>query len=263
MEGICLKRYQLKNVNNFRELGGYLTQDNRKVKMGYLYRSAGLSRVQKEDIEVLAPLNIRYVVDFRESHEVKRHPDVLLEGMHYDAIPALVENEYTQSHTLNFFDLLHGEMTPKEVVESNAFLKEAYTIMPFSNLAFQRVFDLMKQQAYPIVFHCSGGKDRTGLMAALILTVLGVDWETIMEDYLVSNEFVGKDGYVDQQLKLKNITDPVLVDIVWKTVGVHKMYLETAFGKIKEVYGTMDAYFEKEYGLTTEERNKIRDFYLE
>ncbi|MDD6466627.1 MAG: tyrosine-protein phosphatase [Erysipelotrichaceae bacterium] len=254
---------KLANVNNFRELGGYVTKDGRHIKHGYLYRSAGLNRVQKEDKEQLAPLHIQYVIDFRESETVKAQPDVLLDGMHYDAIPALIENEYTQSRTLNFFDLLHGDMSEEEIVESNAFLKEAYLMMPFGNPAFQRVFELMKQQAYPILFHCSGGKDRTGLMAALILDLLGVDWDTILQDYMKSNAYIGKDGYVDQQLQLKNITDPALVDIIWKTVGVQEMYLETAFAKIREVYGTMERYYEKEYGLGVEEIQAIRDFYLE
>ena len=253
----------LPHVKNFRELGGYLTQDGRKIKKGMIYRSAGLNRCTEEDLEILKQLNIKHVIDFRESHEFVNRPDKLPSGVCHYTIPALVENEYTQSQTLNFFDLLQNWMTKEEVVASNSFLKEAYTIMPFDNDAFKQVFELIKQHEYPLVFHCAGGKDRTGLMAALIMDFFGVKWETIMEHYMLSNQFIGKDGYVENQLALKNITDPEIIDIVWKTVGVQELYLEVAFKAIKEKYDTMENYYYHEYGLDEQTIKNIKDFYLE
>ena len=254
---------KLPHVKNFRGLGGYLTKDGRKIKKGMIYRSAGFNRCTQEDITILEQLNIQYVVDFRESHEFVNRPDILPKNVCHYTIPALVENEYTQSKTLNFFDLLQNWMTKEEVVASNSFLKEAYTIMPFDNEAFKQVFELLKQHKYPLVFHCAGGKDRTGLMAALIMDFLGVDWEQIMEHYMMSNQFIGGDGYVESQLKLKNITDPELIDIVWKTVGVQPSYLEVAFATIKEKYQTMEEYYFHEFGMDATMVQDIKDFYLE
>ena len=216
-----------------------------------------------EDLDILKQLNIQHVIDFRESHEFVTRPDILPEGVCHYTIPALVENEYTQSKTLNFFDLLENWMTKEEVVASNSFLKEAYTIMPFDNSAFKQVFELLKQHKYPLVFHCAGGKDRTGLMAALIMDFLGVSWDVLMEHYMLSNQFIGNDGYVQGQLELKKITDPELIDVVWKTVGVQEAYLEVAFETIKEKYGSMEAYYHKEYGLDTKSQEEIKNFYLE
>ena len=254
---------KLPHVKNFRGLGGYITQDGRKIKEGLLYRSAGFNRCTQEDIEILKELQIQYVVDFRESHEFINRPDILPEGVCHYTIPALVENEYTQSQTLNFFDLLQNWMTKEEIVASNAFLKEAYTIMPFDNEAFKQVFNLMKEHKYPIVFHCAGGKDRTGLMAALIMDILGVSWKDLMEHYMMSNQFIGGDGYVEGQLKLKNITDPELIDVVWKTVGVQEMYLEVAFDAILKKYPTKSDYYREEYGIDETVLKDLKDFYLE
>ena len=254
---------ELPHVKNFRELGGYVTADGRTIKKGMLYRSAGLNRCEDEDLEILKELNICHVVDFRETKEIASRPDVLPEGVKHYALPALVENEYTQSKTLNFFDLLANWMTKEEVVESNAFLKEAYTIMPFDNPAFQQVFDLMKAHEYAIVFHCSGGKDRTGLMAALIMNLLGVSWKDLMEHYMMSNQFIGGDGYVENQLEMKQITDPEIIDMVWKTVGVQEMYLEVAFEAIQKKYATMSDYYREEFGLDEQTIADIKDFYLE
>ena len=251
------------HVKNFREVGGYVTQDGRKIKKGMIYRSAGLNRCVEEDLEVLKNLNIQHIIDFRETHEIANRPDVYPSGVCHYPIPALVENEYTQSKTLNFFDLLQNWMTKEEVVASNSFLKEAYTIMPFDNPAFKQVFELLKQHKYPLLFHCAGGKDRTGLMAALIMDFFGVDWDTLMEHYMLSNQFIGNDGYVEGQLKLKNITDPELIDIVWKTVGVQPSYLEVAFATIKEKYGTMENYYLHEYGLDEQITKELKDYYLE
>ena len=254
---------KLPHVKNFREIGGYPTQDGRTIKKGIIYRSAGFNRCTQEDVEILKELNIQHVVDFRESHEFVNRPDVLPEGVCHYTIPALVENEYTQSKTLNFFDLLASWMTKEEIIASNSFLKEAYTIMPFDNPAFKQVFDLLKEHKYPLVFHCAGGKDRTGLMAALLMDFFGVKWEVLMEHYMLSNQFIGGDGYVEGQLRLKNITDPELINVVWKTVGVQEMYLEVAFQTILDKYGTMDAYYRTEYGLDSTMIEDIKNFYLE
>ena len=250
------------NVINFREFGGYITKDGRKVKEGLIYRSAGFYKAN-DDIELLRELNVKHVVDYRETFEFKEFADKFPEFIKLHEIPAMVENEYTLNKTLNFMDFLHDDMDAKGMHDANSFLREVYTFMAFDNIAFKETFKLIEQKEAPLLFHCAGGKDRTGIMSALWLTLLGVDKETVMEDYLYSNNFCGKDGYVDEQLRIKNITNPETIQLVWDTIGVKREYLESMFDSIAKKYKNMDEYFLFEYGLDEKKITDIRNFYLE
>lgn len=258
-----MKEYAFRNITNFRDLGGYASHDGRHVKYGHFFRSAGIDRMDEADWALMESLHIRHDLDFRGTKESTRRPDVMPEGTTIHLLPAMIENPYTLSHTLNFFDLLSSDMTPEEVVESNRFLYEVYGFLAFDNAAFRTMMDLIRRQETPILYHCSGGKDRTGAASILILKLLGADDEVALKDYLQSNVHVGKDGYIDQQLTLKGITDPVMVKTIWETCGVNQKFFDTFCGSIRERYGDFDTYFLKEYGIDAAEQKRLQDLYLE
>jgi Protein tyrosine/serine phosphatase len=253
----------LQNVVNFRDFRGYKTRDNRKVKKGLVYRSAGFYTATEKDMETIFGFGIKHIVDFRETAEFVKSPDDFPPNIIIHEIPAIIENDYTQNKTLNFFELLHSDIDIEGIYLANDFLREVYEFIAFDNKAFAKVFELIEKKEVPILFHCAGGKDRTGVMAALWLLLLGVDYATIIEDYLYSNEYIERSGYAAEQIKIKNITNPEAIKAVYDMVGVKEEYLATTLATITEKYGSMEEYFFQEYGLDERKIADIRDFYLE
>jgi protein tyrosine/serine phosphatase len=164
-------------VFNFRDLGGYPTVDGRAVRWGQLYRSDGLWRLADNDIESFAALGIRTVLDLRR-------PDELA------ADGRVVDSLGLAYHNINF----HADMWPEEDLTADdmpRYLADRYAEMAEGGLTGANAVGsalrlLVRDDAAPLVFHCAAGKDRTGVLAALTLSVLGVDDDHIADDYALS-----------------------------------------------------------------------------
>ena len=258
-----MKEYIFEAIHNFRDLGGYPTEDGRHIRYGQFYRCAGLDEATDADIKALEILGIKHDLDLRSSRDFASRPDRIPCGVQLHEIPARLENEYTSAHTLNFFELLQSDMKPEEVKECNRFLYEVYGFIAFDNPALRLLFSLVEQEETPLLFHCAGGKDRTGVSAILIMKLLGVDDETILHDYLRSNKHIGENGYINYMIRLKGITDPQIVEKVWETCGVNEEFFQIFYRSIKERYGDFDTYFLKEFGIDADKKQKLRALYLE
>jgi len=168
------RRVLLENVFNLRDLGGYASADGRRVAEGLLYRADGLNRLSEADAAVVKDLGIRTVVDLRtlyEREEWGSAPTDLLDATALH-LPILSELwpvfEETDDH------------------DPVAYLIERYHEMTVEGAAsLATLLDLVANDAdaVPLVFHCSAGKDRTGVTAALILGLLGVSDDQIAADY--------------------------------------------------------------------------------
>ncbi|HEY7226149.1 MAG TPA: tyrosine-protein phosphatase [Micromonosporaceae bacterium] len=164
------------DLYNFRDLGGYLTSDGRTVAWQRLFRSDDLGRLAKVDHDRFAALGIRTVVDLRRPQEVAE----------FGRVPQLTGLTYHHLH------LLHPRWEPREfadVAERTAYLVERYGEMSAAGgEAIGAALRLIAQaQAAPLVVHCIAGKDRTGIISALVLSLLGVPDETIATDYALSD----------------------------------------------------------------------------
>jgi protein-tyrosine phosphatase len=113
-----------------------------------------------------------------------------------------------------------------------------------------------------LLHHCVAGKDRTGVGAALILSALGVPKETVMEDYLLTNETMKE--FNEKVLKqISAHLDDRVLQIIESLLGVKEEFLEGAFQSITNTYGNLDTYFAHEFGLTKEKRQALQSFCLE
>ena len=161
---------------NVRDLGGYATSDGRHTRWQRLYRADGLNRVQGEDLERLAALGLRTVVDLRTPNERVERGSFPVEAMpvdyhHFPVLQQTWEGQ-TLDATIDGADFLTARFWEMLEVGSDA-IAGALRV-----LADERV--------YPAVFHCAAGKDRTGVLAALVLGLLGVPDATIAADYGLS-----------------------------------------------------------------------------
>jgi protein-tyrosine phosphatase len=183
------RRVKLEGAFNFRDLGGYQSIDGRRIKWGRIYRSDSLTRLTASDRDVLKQIGIKLVCDLRAPAEVKKRPDHLPEdgAIEYLNFPIV---------SGNFDTVTAHEKIKKGDID---WLTEDYMIKGYINTidsyatTWAAVFDRLAAPAsYPLVFHCTGGKDRAGVCAALILLSLGVSEEIVIYDHGLSNEFLAE-----------------------------------------------------------------------
>ena len=167
-------------VHNFRDLGGYVIGDGRTIGWGRLFRADGLYRLTDDDIDVLDALGIRTVVDLRSGEEFERHGRFPVERfpVAFHHLP-IIDTTWKDADTPDVDDTDEGAIE---------FLTWAYRDMLAQGAdRFAHAFQVLSVPgAVPAVFHCAAGKDRTGILAALVLGGLGVDHETIVADYALT-----------------------------------------------------------------------------
>ena len=182
---------------NFRELGGYRAADGRHVRRGLLYRGCSLDTLQSPaDRTKLESLHLREILDLRSAGEAARQPDVAVSGAHYQRICGM---RYADGSEMDFSPAgIQRIAAEKAAYEAKAghpvhdfyWFTDLYKQMPFGNPAYHELFRLLEEHRVPLLFHCTCGKDRTGILAALILGVCGASTEDIAADYSVSQLYL-------------------------------------------------------------------------
>ncbi len=173
-------------LNNFRDLGGLKTQDGRTIRENCFLRTGTLHNLPEVDSALLQKHGLSHIIDLRIADELRRQPDTVPAGVQYSNIPL-------REDVMDMVTRRRG-MSYKEYLNAIPSMPELYVRMvssDFSLDAQRKIFDIVVHEAAPgnaVLFHCSEGKDRTGIVAALILKYLGVPDDVIYEDYMLSNE---------------------------------------------------------------------------
>ena len=248
-------------AHNFRDLGGYKTEDGRRIKWGKIYRSDNLHSLTDEDVKYLSRLNIKSVVDFRSDEERESEPDRLTPDMTQVLLPIKFQPKELDDETLKN---LMKNLTFGTLDSSN--LLTDFNIVIVKDFAdeYKKFFrHVIENNAEPIVFHCTAGKDRAGFASAMILTVLGVPREKVIEDYLLTNTYV-KDHVDSKMLEIELKTFfRADTDNLRKINLVAERYIQAAFDTIDSEWGGMDNYISTALSLTEEDILKLQNFYLE
>ena len=170
-----LKHIPMDGPQNFRDLGGFLNQDGKMVAWNRLYRADGLTNLSDKDIAVLRDRNVCTIVDLRSTSEQQAMPDRIPEGVRYCACPMMQEEL-----------AVPGQEAARAFAQSLkiGYLKMIQESPDLVGEAVQAVMEGLEQGA--VVFHCTAGKDRTGVLAAILLLLLGVHDTDIIADYQVS-----------------------------------------------------------------------------
>lgn len=256
----------LEGATNFRELGGYQATDGRTVKHGLLYRGGALHDLKSDaDRAALESLGLKLVLDFRSEGESEEAPDWIPSGARYQRIGAMY---YPDGAELDFSPagverlgreiaaLPHGQTA----VDS---LAGFYVRMPFGNPAFQALFHALEAGEAPILFHCTSGKDRTGVAAMLILLALGADRDTAIADYLETNRCRAAEiELLRKQHKGLEEDDPLQWEMRMIEYGVLPRCGNASLDAVLKRYGSWDAYFFSEYGLDHDRLTALRKAYL-
>jgi protein-tyrosine phosphatase len=241
---------------NFRDLGGYRGAGGRLTRWHSVFRSGTTHLLTAADRSRLAQLGIRTVIDLRSNLERQEHPHGLGE------IELLYWN-YDHDRVGGDLRQLIGDPNVG-ATHLRAAMIDLYRELPyqFSEL-YRQLFEILSAGRLPLVFNCAAGKDRTGVGAALLLTALGVDWEEVMSDYLLTQKFVpdiirnfrrSKSGK-GLQLASHNDLAPVF--------GVDRAYLEAMHTAIIARNGSIENYFFSQLNLDSNVLEALRERLLE
>jgi protein-tyrosine phosphatase len=248
----------LNGAINFRDMGGLKTTDGRSIKKGILFRAAELTGLTEEDKEILESLNIKSVFDYRRQGEAERKPDPVIGKAVYERVSVMEDDNIT---TYIFKD--EGDKEYYSQFTKERFLR-IYSDMPVQNPSYKQLMGRLKnpEENLPLIHHCTGGRDRTGVGAMLIQMTLGIPYESALEDYLLSNRTLAEYHHKifektaqlfteEEQIRFKN------------SFPLRAEYLHAAYNTIQQTYGDFETYITNEFGINQDIRRKIQDFCLE
>ena len=262
----------LEKVSNARELGGYQI-GNQSIRHGLLLRSGRLDGASRRDVQILSEkFHLGAIVDFRMSMEQAEFPDCPVSGAIQYALPVIEMTEQAVSTEMRTFmdpeaDHLEWMANTRDLGFLNDRLYIDFLRPEQGRTAYRKFFRILLSlpEKRAVLWHCTDGKDRTGVAAMLLLTALGADRKLILRDYLLTNTFnaekleAGRKAMSGYSLS-KERQELYLFS---KRGGVCARFLENAMADLETAYGSVDGYLLKELGIGPDERDILRRKYLE
>ncbi len=239
------RRIDLDGSLNFRDLGGYPTAGGRRVRWRVLFRSDALHRLSSDDVTRLRDeLRIGHVVDLRSSGELR------LDGR------GPLENEPVRFHHLPLFD---GAVAAAESTETFDLGDRYFQLAEFAKEPIARVVTLLSEASQPAVYHCAAGKDRTGVISAVLLGLLGVRDEVIVADYAATQQNL--DEIIERLLASEGYQD-VFHTLPPETLHAEPETMVRLLERIRERYGSMGGYA-REIGVAESALARLEERLLE
>ena len=250
-----------KRLKNYRDLGGIKTADGRTIKPHMLIRGTTLFDPTVLGIKLLKEqYNLKTIIDLRTQKEQLEKPDVNIEGVEIKHMPVINEAVAGISHEKKVHSFKTLMMMPR--------MEDLYVSM-VTEESLDNVVKILKyiltmsKEKFSVVFHCTAGKDRTGVIAALLLSFLGVERGTVIQDYLLTNKHV--------QFKANMAYLGLLL-----TKGNHKLahkikhyfmaepdYIKASLNRLEKDFGSLGEFFKQKLGFSEEETKDIKNKFLE
>ena len=244
----------IEHAPNARDIGGYETKDGHHVKWGTVFRSDEIIELSDADLARMTNIGIKIVCDFRGLDEVeKRGEDKLPAGAEYVSLPVLdpkntiavdIENAIVSGDHEAQDELLGNGRAEKILVEGAPFLVSSDA----ARAAYSSLLDRLTDPAsLPALTHCTTGKDRTGWSTAVILTALGVPKQTVIEDYLLTNQYSAElnESRIESAAPLMEDSE-----VLRPLLEVRPEYLNGSFKEVKKEFGSFANYLRKGLGVS-------------
>lgn len=245
---------EFEGIENVRDLGGLLREDGAKTKTGLLLRTGRLEKATDDDLRRLADMGVAAVIDFRDPGEVKRSPDREIPGAVYHFIPALPDL------AKHFKPVDDPSYTAREVHDDFRSIYRLLAQTPEAAEAYTAFFRiLLESEGRPVLWHCTQGKDRTGVAALLLLTALGIDRDTILRDYLLTNEYT----VPAMEAMLRDTDFPFDADIAREVFLVYEENIKYYVNCLEIEYGSVMNYLELALGVGPDEIEALEKNYME
>lgn len=266
-----VRRIPLEGVHNTRDLGGYLTEDGRRIRPRRLIRSGALYGLTEKDKRILTEeYDLRTVVDFRTETEREEKPDPALRGVTFIANPILEEAALGITREEESDNSVAGMVLHRLKRDENAGIRYMESIYGnlitdrFSQKQYGNFFRLLlEQKEGAVLWHCTAGKDRVGTGTALLLSALGVARKQVIADYMKVNEFNAED--IDRMVKgiAKKTGDAALAEQLRILFSVHESYIGTVFERIEKEYGTVERYLAEAMDFPRDAADALKEKYLQ
>jgi protein-tyrosine phosphatase len=249
IEDYLERHYPFEGCFNFRDIGGYLNQDGKRVRKGLYFRAGRQDRMSDNDLSQLSDLKISTQIDLRKPDEVLDQGKGPLEAMGAKYINIAVIPE-------------GGSDQLSRLVGDTGISGERYLgYLEFGPTSWLRLFGILANEGnLPVVLHCTAGKDRTGVSTAFLLSVLGVSREVIEADYLLTNLDTERQAdFIESTVGYPEGYDR---ERMMAIAGVPETAMRDFLDGVESKWGTVVEYLEK-IGVTQEQMETIRTNFLE
>ena len=261
----------LDSIQNARELGGYTMTDGSVIKKGLLLRTAKLSGISNEDIDRLVNrYRVSDIVDFRNAFEMPGFEDPAIPGAvyHQTDVMTLPDGIFDDDMAFDMNNVDFKQLIPMlDMIGMTdgsvyiAFLEGDKGVKGFGD--WLRIL-LNADPDRAVLWHCTSGKDRTGLSAMLILSALGADEKLIMNDYLLTNTYNAKRiAGLRMILKQKGMDDESLKKAVLAFEAVDELFMRRSLEHLNSAYGSVVGYIRNRLGLSESDIASLKAKYLE
>lgn len=252
LSGVVTNRFfEFDSIQNFRDLGGYVTTDNKHVRWGRIFRSGSFSRMTLHDSLELSSLGVRTIIDLR-SEDVKK-----TYRSYYN-----IANNIRIPISYNGYSSLSQKVMSGQLLRGDAIIYTQDTYRDMVNnftLQYANFFDyLCEEQNYPIVFNCFLGKDQTGLATYLLLRALDVPIDIIEDDYMASSIGIDRSKFIKDADSLSESRQEALTMLTKTDLA----YLKYGISCMREKSGSVEDYMIHELKLTPEKRRKLKEILL-
>jgi protein-tyrosine phosphatase len=211
-------RLPITSLENCRELGGYNTEIGQQTKWHSFLRSSDMSKMTREDMDFLKEYGVKTVIDLRGEDEIQTHPNPLSEEV------------FCEYHNIPF---ITKQVTDITFSLDNIFMGDFYVDLLEQNQALKRIFEVIAQaEDGCIVFHCMAGKDRTGVLAMLLLGLAGVEKKDIVSNYEVT--YTNLESLIQRATETSNFP----IELMYS----NPEYILRAYEYILDTYQTFDRY---------------------
>lgn len=247
------RKVNLAGAVNFRDLGGYETSDGHHVKWRKIYRSADISRLSDGDLDSLEARKILFIVDLRGTDESKKAPDHLRANIDHILCPAGSDSTLT-----NWMKAISGLKSGGDSMMLAFYAKTDFLADRYKPM-FAKLEQLPDRES--LLMHCTAGKDRTGIGAALLLYILGVPYATIVNDYTATNYYRQR----ETEVMVKQMVNGMHIDegVARAMASAKKEYLDETFQTIIAKYGSMENFIKGPLQLDDEKIALLKSKFLE
>jgi len=245
------RRLEFEGAVNFRDMGGYPAGPGRQTRWHMLYRADSLADLTEGDLDRLQALGLRTLIDFRLPEERRAKPDRLPDGHTI----AIIEPGFVPAGTLEMLRLVRaGTIEPAEIERR---VIAQYRLFGIDHLVeYRRVMEAaVQQESYPLLLHCTSGKDRTGFGVAILMLAVGVPMAAVLEDYDLTNQY---------RRAVPQLFGPGTPETVVRILlSAQAKYLEAAIDEMEQAFGSFDAYLAKGLGVDDAARARLAELLTE